>query len=159
MKINLTLSPTGVANAIRKLEEVRQNLEEGVSDLVDILLTDGAMVANEQYGDMATAWGHKEEQTSGYIGVSGESEEAVYIAEFGAGDATLPVMFENYAGVDVYPGAYSEQKGTGEYAMTGKWHFGEQVFTEVKPRAGLLNAKYFIMDNVVDIAKEVIQLD
>ena len=80
------------------------------------------------------------------------------IAEFGAGDATIDVMFENYPGVDVYPGSYSEQVGSGEYAATGKWHFGGKEYTEVQPRGGLYNAKVFIKDNAAEIAKEVIKL-
>ena len=67
-------------------------------------------------------------------------------------------MFENYVGVDVYPGAYSELVGSGEYAETGKWHFGGKVYTEVQPRMGLLDAKTYIEDNAVELAQEVILL-
>ena len=40
----------------------------------------------------------------------------------------------------------------------GKWHFGGQVFTAIQPRAGLLNAKYHILQNGDDLAEEVIRI-
>ena len=84
--------------------------------------------------------------------------QAPVIAEFGAGDATIPVLFENYAGVDVYPGSYSEQVGSGEYAETGVWHFGGKVYRQVEPRGGMLMAREYIRDNSTEIAREVIEL-
>lgn len=162
MKLNIKLSEGSINQAIRRLEEVNEQLQQGTSDLVDILVTEGAEIANADYGGMATAWGKRDNETNGmvtgHIGVTGEDEATVYIAEFGAGDATMPVLFENYPGVDVYPGAYSEQVGTKEYATTGRWHYGGATFTEVQPRAGLLDAKYFIQNDGIDIAKEVLDL-
>ena len=58
------------------------------------------------------------------------------IAEFGAGQATMPVMFENDV-PEVYEGSYSESpEGSGEYARFGSWHFGGEYFTEVPARHG-----------------------
>lgn len=113
------------------------------------------MIANENYGSMAEAIDWMEDENVGKISAVGDEP---VIAEFGAGDATMEVRFENYPGVDVYPGSYSEQEGTGEYAATGKWHFGGHEYTEVEPRAGLLDAKLFIMDQAEFVAKEVIKL-
>ena len=155
MKIDIKLSDASIRNAIRMLENAKDNLEYGLEQTVEILVKNGADIANKYYGSMAYAAEYKDDRFRSSINVTGD---APYIAEFGAGDATIEPMFENYVGVDVYPGAYSEQVGSGEYAATGRWHFGDRVYTEVKPRAGLLNAKYEIINTATEIAKEVIKL-
>ena len=128
-----------------------------MQETIDILVKDGAMVANDKYGGMANAVGYMPDETTGVIASAGEAN---LIAEFGAGDATLPPagMFEDSPDTPVYPGSYSELVGSGEYAATGKWHWGGREFTEIEPRMGLYNAKNYIEKNAVDIAKEVIQL-
>ena len=80
------------------------------------------------------------------------------IAEFGAGQATMPVMFENAPATPVYEGSYSELEGSQEYYKYGSWHFGGEYFTEVPARHGLLDAKQFIVENGTDIAAEVFHL-
>ena len=154
MKLKISLSTESIYEAIGRLMEAQDNLEYGLQQTVEMLTKEGATVAQSAYGGMATVT----DEAVGFHGTISASGEAVAIAEFGAGDATLPVLFENYPGVDVYPGAYSEQVGSGEYAMTGRWHFGGNVYTEVEPRAGLYNAKMYIQENAVEIAKEAIKL-
>ena len=156
MTINIRLSTESIARAISRLQQAKQNLQDGLSETIEILTSEGAEIAQAADGSMATVTGYMDGETTGIIEASG-GDEAI-IAEFGAGDATIPVMFENYPGVDVYPGAYSEQVGSGEYAMTGRWHFGGQMYTEVEPRAGLLNAKYYIQEVAGEVAQEVIML-
>ena len=155
MKINVSLSSESIQSAIEELSFIGDQLDQGMKDVVDILTTEGAEKAQAAYGSMATV----STGIGDYEGVIVASGDAVVIAEFGAGDATMPIMFENYVGVDVYPGAYSEQVGSGEYAATGKWHFGGNEYTEVEPRAGLLNAKLHIKDVAEQVVREVIQLD
>lgn len=154
MKLKISLSTESIYEAIGRLMEAQDNLEYGLQQTVEMLTKEGAAVAQSAYGGMATVT----DEADGFHGTISASGEAVAIAEFGAGDATLPVLFENYPGVDVYPGAYSEQVGSGEYAMTGRWHFGGNVYTEVEPRAGLYNAKMYIQENAAEIAKEAIKL-
>lgn len=154
MVINIKLDTGAIASAISELEQAADNLRTGTETLVDILTTEGANIAQQSYGGMATAGGF----ANGDTGIITASGEAVVIAEFGAGDDTMPVMFENYPGVDVYPGAYSEQVGSGEYAATGQWHFGNRVYKGVPARAGLLNAKFHIQANAAQVAQEVIHL-
>ena len=154
MKLRISLSEEGINKAISRLLEAQDNLEYGLNELVDILTKDGAEVARSWYGNMANV---SSESDMGY-GTIQASGEATVIAEFGAGDKTMPVLFENYPGVDVYPGAYSEQVGTGEYANTGRWHWGGNTFTEIEPRAGLYNAKEYIKANSSRIARSVIKL-
>lgn len=154
MKLKITLSTESIEHAIGRLMEAQDNLEYGLQQTIDMLTAEGADVAQGSYGGMASV----DSESVGFHGVIRASGEAVPFAEFGAGDATIPVMFENYPGFDVYPGAYSEQVGSGEYAMTGRWHFGGNVYTEVEPRGGLYNAKEHIKDNYKAIARGAIQL-
>ena len=153
MTIQFTLDTDSIANAIDTLKNIRANLLSGVEKAVDIMTTEGAEVAQSHYGDMASVEA-VHGKTDGQIVASGE---AVVIAEFGAGDAPLPVMFEKDPGF-IFPGSYSLMVGSKEYALTGKWHFGGKEYTEVEPRAGLYNTKYYIKENAEEICKEVIHL-
>ena len=163
MTITVPLSEEGVRRAIVRLNQVKQNLRFGLQDTIDALVTDGAVVANDKYGGMAEAIGYMDDEDHGVVAAVGESN---LIAEFGAGDATLPPegMFEGSPDTDVYPGAYSEQVGSGEYYRTrrdtgqGRWHFGGVEYTEVEPRMGLYNAKNYIEKNAIYVAQEVIKL-
>lgn len=155
MTININLSDVSIARAISELQTIKDNIDYGLEQTVEILAKEGAMLASGDYGSMANVTDVSDSKTTSRILVTGE---AAVIAEFGAGDATMEVMFENYPGVDVFPGSYSEQVGSGEYAETGRWHFGGNVYTEVEPRAGLLDAKMFIVSNGTEIAREVIKL-
>lgn len=166
MNINVRLSDQSIESAIRKLEDIRTNLQQDTSELVDILLMEGENIANGSYDGMATAWGKRDSEddgiVTGHIGVSGESDDIVYIAEFGAGDDTTKVNFENAGDlpIAVYPGAYSESpKGAGEYATMGWWQFGGASYRYVEPRMGLYNAKMMIMSKGNDIARRVILND
>lgn len=158
MNIDIKLfSQASIRSAIQQLRQAQDNLRWGVNETVEILVKDGEMIANDKYGGMAEAVGYMPDENIGIIASVGEAN---LIAEFGAGDATLPPtgMFENSPDTDVYPGSYSEQVGTGEYARTGKWHFGGREFTEIAPRMGLYNARNYIEKNGNDIAREVIKL-
>ena len=168
MKINIHLTDTSIENAVRQLEDALEQLEGDVGEFVDIMLIEGENVANDAYGSMATAWGQRDNEeregiVTGHIGVSGENEDVVYIAEFGAGDATLEdTGFENPTPIPVYAGSYSELKGTGEYAENGYWEFPPKskiYYHEVEPRHGLRNAKAHIIATAGDIAREVILHD
>ena len=158
MKIEIQLSEESVRSAIRQLRQIQDNLRWGLEETIDILVKDGEMVANSKYGGMAEAIGYMPDENTGIIAAVGKAN---LIAEFGAGDATLPPagMFEDSPDTPVYPGSFSEsEEGSGEYAATGKWHWGGAVFTEIEPRMGLYNAKNYIEKNAIDIAKEVIKL-
>ena len=164
MTINISLSAERIRSAINRLNTAQDHLRWGVQDLVELLAQDGADVANAAYGDMdAHANGYSTDENVGVLAVTGETN---LIAEFGAGDATIPGYgFENEPETPVYPGSYSELEGSGEYASTleengstGYWHFGGQVYHEVEPRMGLVKAKAFIIATADETAKEVIKL-
>jgi len=155
MTINLGLSTESILNAIARLRTVNENIRWGVSELVDTLASEGGQVAYDSYQGMATAVGFGESETEGHIYATGE---AVGFAEFGAGDTTMESEFENPAPFDVYPGSWSEQEGSGEYAETGMWHFGGRRYTYVYPRHGLLDAKRFIEQHSSEYGQELIRL-
>lgn len=156
MNITVRLSDQSINRAIRRLRQAQNNLRWGVQDAIEILAKDGAEIANQAYGSMANATDYSTEEGTAIIAVTGETN---LIAEFGAGDATEPATgFENKPDTPVYAGSYSELEGTGEYARTGQWHFGDRVYTEIPARRGLMSAKEFIIESSTDIAKEVIKL-
>ena len=157
MKINIKLSDTSIRRAISRLNTAKQNLRWGVSDTVEILANEGADIAQDAYGGMANAIGYMQDETVGIIASTGEEN---LIAEFGAGDATIPgVGFENAPDTPTYAGAYSEsEEGAGMYARFGWWKFGGRVYTEVEPRMGLVKAKVHIIETAEETAKEVIKL-
>lgn len=155
MTLNITLDTDSINRAISRLIDAQDYLELGVETLIDILVHDGADVAQSMYGGMATV----SAEANGTEGTISASGKAVGIAEFGAGDTVMPVMFENSPGFPVYSGSYSESpEGSGEYAATGRWHFGGRTYTAIEPRMGLLIAKEQIIGTMVDIAQEVIQI-
>lgn len=156
MKITVKLSDTSIRHAIRRLRQAQDHLRWGVNDAVDILTKNGADIAKDAYGSMANVVGYMQDETVGIIATSGEAN---LIAEFGAGDATDPATgFETPPDTPVYAGSYSELEGTGEYAETGKWHFGGKVYREVSARRGLMQAKVYILEEGTEIAKGVIKL-
>lgn len=159
MKISMNLSESSILSAVRELETVKENVEQGTRDFVDILTKEGAEIANVAYDGMAQAEPQMIADCTGEIEVSADDFDTDVIAEFGAGDATIGNTFENpIPGIEVYAGEYSEKVGSKDYARYGRWFFGGQMFTEIPARHGLLNAKAYIETNYQDIAKEVIRL-
>ena len=157
MTINISLSTESILQAIADLNAYRERLEEGINEAVEIMVNEGAEVAQAAYGDWGVEAVPMAGDGYGEITVIGDMP---LIAEFGAGDATLDpsAMFENAPDVDVFRGSYSLLEGTMEYYRTGKWHFGGETFTEVQPRMGLYQAKQYIIENSTEIAKDVLDL-
>lgn len=174
MTINIDLSMEGIRSAINRLNEVKENLEIGINDLVEVLAHDGAEIANEAYAEMAEAAYVPVSMTEAQIVVPG-GDKAI-IAEFGAGYATMEHHpFAKNAPVPIKVGSYSEAHD-GMFARTdriepgeGYWIFGwtydggfdvgRPIFYDrIQPRHGLLNAYDYIMQNSTRIAREVIKL-
>lgn len=157
MTINISLSVESINSAIARLAEMQEELEHGVEELVEILTNEGAEIAQATYGDWGVAVVPTTDGGHGEIDVVGDMP---LIAEFGAGDATLGPgsFFENSPSTPVYPGSYSIEEGSKEYATYGSWHFGGQKYTEVTPHLGLYAAKQHIIENGLDVALEVLQL-
>lgn len=154
MTIHMELSTESINHAIEQLEIFKTEMELDLQHTVEILTEVGAMVAQGAYGDWGVAAVPSTEEHHGYIDVMGDMP---LIAEFGAGDTTLnpATMFENSPDTDVYPGSYSLEYGTKEYATYGSWHFGGEKYTHVDPHMGLYSAKNYIIENSTRIAQEV----
>ena len=157
MNISVKLDTKSIQAAILKLNEISEKLNEGLKQTVEILMNEGTEIAQAAYGGMAEAVGMPESDTVATISAVG-GDEAI-IAEFGAGNAVIPSLFENPPETPIYPGSYSLLKGSKEYYYTGKWHFAGAEYTEIPARHGLLNARNYILENGANIAQEVIQLD
>lgn len=162
MTININLSTESIAAAIRQLQTVKENLQWGLSEAVDILLKEGAQEAQIAYGGMASVTETTDSETSGRITATGD---AVIIAEFGAGYATMEDHpFAGKAPVPIEVGSYSRENDGlfywSDYANPGEgyWNFGGQEYDRVEPRHGLLNAHYHIVNQAAEILKEVIKL-
>ena len=156
MRIQISLSTESIQNAIRLLNERKQMLEEDLEQFVEILANEGAEVANAAYGDFPVVATPHADGNHAEITVSGDMP---LIAEFGAGQATMPVLFENQPETPVYEGSYSELEGSQEYYRFGSWHFGGEYYTEVPAKHGLLDAKQYIIENSTEIAREVLSHD
>jgi len=159
VNINISLSTESIEAAIHKLKSVKEHIEWGLDETIDILVKEGVMIAQSADGSMATVTGYRPDNKTGIIIASGE---AAAIAEFGAGDATLSArtFFENGGSLDaeVFPGSYSLFVGSRDYYNFGSWRFGGVWYTEVEPRHGLFDAKLYITENSSEIAKDVIKL-
>ena len=155
MTINMSLSDADIKRVIRELSLIQDNIKESAENITEILTNEGAEIAQAAYGDWPVQATPMVEGAEGTIVVAGDMP---LIAEFGAGQATMPVMFENAPATPVYEGSYSELEGSQEYYKHGSWHFGGEYFTEVPARHGLLDAKQFIVENGTDIAAEVFHL-
>lgn len=156
MTIQIELSAGSIERAIRRLERMQENLQQGLEETVDILAREGGEVAQASYQGMATAYGVSGEG-EGQIVSTGENN---LIAEFGAGDDTVDpkALFEHAPYTDVFPGSYSLEVGSREYWENGKWHFGGKEYTTIPPRMGLWNAKNYVIEHSTEVAKGAIRL-
>lgn len=162
MKINISLSTDSIGSAIRKLQDILDNIEHGVAETVEILTNEGAETAQAAYG----SWGveavphiesnepFKPRSTITVIG------DMPLIAEFGAGDTTIDPLtaFENPPDTEVFRGSYSLLVGSKQYWDNGYWEFGGATYYQVEPHLGLYEAKQFIIDQSTNVALGAIKL-
>lgn len=154
MKISIELSTESIESAIAQLTDYKEEFEDNVELVVELLTNEGAEVAQTAYGDWGVAVIPLADGTSGEITVAGDMP---VIAEFGAGDATVEPggFFEGSPSTPVYPGSYSLLEGSKEYATFGSWHFAGKKYTEVTPHLGLYSAKNYIIENSTEVAQGV----
>lgn len=157
MNIEISLfSEQSIQNAIDKLHVRLHHLKDDTEQLVDILAEEGADVASGCYAGYPVAVNHYSSGNESQIVANGE-EPLPMIAEFGAGDQTLDVGFENTP-AEAYAGSWSEEHKQ-QYSRWGFWYFGGNVYYEVYPRHGLLDAKRYIINHSTETAKEVMTYD
>ena len=149
--LRFNLAEDSIAYAIRVLESYKETLEHGIEQAVEILTNEGAEIAQTHYGSWGVSATPTTDGTHGIITVSGDMP---LIAEFGAGDATLPVGFENIPS-EVYAGSYSE-KHARQYSRWGFWYFNGEPYTEAGGRHGLLEAKRYIIGNSTSVIREAL---
>lgn len=142
-------TPSGISQMAKQLERIEKELSAGMPTLVRELVERGEIVARGCYGDSVSVTSSVD-NSGGTITASGK---AVMFMEFGAGRATIDNNFS--ANLPVWEGAYSETVGSGEYARTGRWHFGGRVYTFVQPRMGMFNAEREILDVYQEKARGV----
>lgn len=157
INLQVSLSQESILRTARRIQDALTNLQQGIADTIDILVNEGAEVAQSSYGDFGVEAVPNAERTRGTIDVIGDMP---LIAEFGAGETTLnpAVMFENLPDTEVFRGSYSLLEGSKEFATTGVWHFGGEEYSYVEPHMGLFNAKNYIIQESTDTALEAIQL-
>lgn len=150
--INIRLSPEGIASAISQLVKYQDSIQEKTAELVDHLTEYGKAEAKTAFGGAATVSSMSED---GY-GIIEAVGESIVIMEFGAGLATMeshPLAGNSPYTVEQWE--YSRTVGSGEGALTGRWHFGGIPYDRVEPRHGMLDAHDYIVNNVEFAARKV----
>lgn len=162
MNINVNVSDIGIRDAISALLKAKDNLKYGAEQTIEILAKSGSYIANHFNRSMATATDIKIDETTSIIESVGK---AAIIAEFGAGDATIPssAFFPN-ASPDVasktFRGSYSMLHAR-QYIDFGEWEYppgSNNWMSEVVPRHGMYYAMMFVVNNSTNVAKGVIKL-
>ena len=154
MNINIRLDTQSIERAIRKLEKIKEPLDDDCAGILNAMADEVAEEAQRCYGRWAV-------QAVPFPPQSGFAEVVVYgdmpaIAEFGAGDATeYPSAWFETTSLDseIYPGSWSIGHAM-EYAILGEWRFAGKWYREVPPHLGLYQAKVRLMNNYVNIVKE-----
>ena len=147
--LHIALSVESIQNAIRFLNDYRKDVTDMFEDVIEVLVNEGAEVAQAAYAEWAVDAIAEADGLRGSITVSGDMP---MIAEFGAGDATLSGGFSNTPS-EVRPGSYSETHAQ-QYSRWGFWLFNGIKYTEVQPHRGLYAAKEYIIQNSTSIAQE-----
>jgi len=153
---HVNLSVSGVNQLIRELERYQRQLDERTERMLSDLVSGGAEMARYAFGSTATVRSHAENGT-GTIEATGEN---VTIMEFGAGLATMEnhPMAHN-APVPIRIGSYSRLNHGLFWDLyqddpdTAFWIFGGRTYNRVEPRHGLLDARDYIMNNAMTIAR------
>lgn len=153
-RFNIKLSVPSINMAIRRLKDYKDDFDDNVLEIVDILTNDGAEEAQSKYADYPVEAVPYVDGNQGEITVIGDMPA---IAEFGAGDAVVRTDFENLP-EEIRRSSYSEQHAR-QYSRWGFWYFGGEVYYEVPGHHGLLAAKRHIMEHSTEVAKEVFSND
>lgn len=145
--------PDSIDKAIKKLDEIQKQFDVKVEQFLKEVCDCGRDAAQAAYGSHISVVSNQVSSTEWAIVAEGT---ALYIFEFGAGDATdVTNRYANEVeGLEVRPGSYSEQHAK-MYSTMGKWKFGGQWYKEVQPKRGMVAAYEAITLDWRDIAERV----
>ena len=155
---HVNLSVGGVNQLIRQLERYQQRLDERTGRIVDELVAGGAEMARFAFHSTARVETISENGT-GIIEAVGEN---VIIMEFGAGLSTMESHpMAPRAPVPIRIGSYSRMNHGQFWDMyqndpeSAYWVFGGRHYQRVEPRHGLLDARDYIVTNLMTRARSV----
>ena len=141
-----------IDRALKQLDEIQKQFDRKVEQFLEEICDCGRDAAKAAYGSRIKVESVQVSTDEWAIVAEGT---ALYIFEFGAGDATdVSNRYANEVPVEVRPGSYSE-KHAQMYSTMGKWKFGGQWYTEVKPKRGMVAAYEAIMQEWPNIARRV----
>ena len=145
------LDPSSVRRAQVQLEKIMQDFQKKCAQFMQEVANLGVGTAKDAFGSSVKV--EAIPMRNGFkIVASGEN---IGFLEFGAGTMTNADMFAQEVSYEVSPGSWSRTEGSGEFARTGKWHFGGKEYEYVMPRHGMANAYESISLQAADIAKKV----
>lgn len=126
-----------ISSAISEIERIQKDFEKKCNEFMDRIANIGVAMAQSAFGSSVIV--EAVPIKNGFRIVA--SGETIGFLEFGAGSATSPDIFEQEVSYEVAPGSYSKSAdGSGEYAATGKWHFGGVEYQFVAPSHGMYQA-------------------
>lgn len=154
-RITIELSEAGIANAIRELEQYRDDVENAVQDVEHRLAVIGRDKAEDNYaGSYNTLAGNTDvtvEAEGSKVVASGED---LMFNEFGAGTTAGQHPWAGKAPVDVSPGSWSATHAQ-EFTQRGRWYYNDVRYTNIFPSRSLYLAFSYMRQNVQRIAREV----
>lgn len=153
-RFNIKLSVPSINMAIRRLKDYKDDFDENVLEIVDILTKDGAEEAQSKYAGYPVEAVPYVDGNQGEITVIGDMPA---IAEFGAGKGVVQTDFENLP-EEIREGSYSEQHAK-QFSRWGFWYFGGEVYYDVPGHHGLMAAKRYIVEHSTEVAREVFSND
>lgn len=156
MRLKLSINPLdakSVDAAIAWLADYETRVKSRINETAKRIIEAGETAAKEAFAgtDVIVT---SENVGGGLWTIRADGGDVVFL-EFGAGTATASgAPFAGRMPFEVSPGSWSEKEGTGEFANTGQWHYGGQVYTKVEPRLGMQKAYEAIKNAAQSAAKE-----
>lgn len=145
---------SGIEEVIRRLKDIRDNLETKCDEFCRRLAEEGAREASRVYGSQIQV---SVVPIEGGYKISANGDQVCFL-EFGAGTRTNeshPMSGAMAAaGIEVRPKSYSE-KATRMFAEKDFWVWEDVYYTYIEPQPGLWRASQIIRDRAEEIAKEV----
>lgn len=159
-KIDIS-SAEGIDKAIAFLKDnLSQNvLQQKLDETATALIEDGAAAAEQVYPEAVDLITTNEDGVHKLTAV----HEGIAFIEFGAGygvdsDGEVASATAKQSGMEISIGSYSREHG-GEFAKTGRWHFGGKEYEQIPARPGMEYARVTIEDNAEKKLKEVFGVD